>query len=368
MSGDESTDDSEQRSDQEPADSDQASAHSDDAPLDSDQPDEQSQKQPAEDSGQSTEQSEEEPTVSDQPAQQSEEQPPADTDQAEQPSEDQLASASDQPEEQSAGSDQAPAQSEGQPADSDQLGTSESGTDTVAVAGGLASPTAGGGGVQARPGRQPTRSSRAPVRHDFAVRFTFATTQPGLLAKGFYLFEIRADDGSRLAASGWSSVSVTVPPSFNFSLSQITRLTEKSPSFDFHVDLRWLPFSTDSSGAPADPNHSDNAEMIKKDFKIITTLRPKDNDSTYLMIPLPKGTAVTKIDLHSEVGIVSDAVSAPSADENDFTLALFNRGVDRDELVEKGPAQQYTKDGVTKFVYEIKYYGGASIKEATVLP
>jgi hypothetical protein len=149
MSGDESSGDSEQQSDQEPADSDQASAHSDDAPLDSDQPDEQSQKQPAEDSGQSTEQSEEESTASDQPAQQSEEQPPAETDQSEQPSEDQSASASDQPEEQSAGSDQAPAQSEEQPADRDQPSTSETADNTQRSTGGAAS-AGGGGGILVR--------------------------------------------------------------------------------------------------------------------------------------------------------------------------------------------------------------------------
>ena len=163
-------------------------------------------------------------------------------------------------------------------------------------------------------------------------------------------------------------MSVTVPDFFNFSLSQITRSGEKNPSFDFQVDLRWLPFST-SSGTPADPNDSDNADKIRKDFRIITTLRPKDDKfGEYLTIPPPKGTAVTKIDLHSSIGIVDSAVSAPSTNENDFIAALFSKGVDMDMLVEKGSPQQYTKGGVTEFLYEVKYYGGASIKGATVLP
>ena len=108
MSDDESTDDSEQRSDQEHADSDQPAVQSDDAPADSDQPAEQSEEQPAE--------------QTDQPAEQVDEQP-ADTGQA-----------VDQPEEQPAESDQPAEQSEEQPADSDQSATSEGGTDTVALA------------------------------------------------------------------------------------------------------------------------------------------------------------------------------------------------------------------------------------------
>jgi hypothetical protein len=114
MSDDKSTDDSEQRSDEEPADSDQPAVQSDDAPADSDQPAEQSEEQPAE--------------QTDQPAEQVDEQP-ADTGQA-----------VDQPEEQPAEGDQPAEQSEERPADSDQSATSESGTDTVALA------DAGGGG------------------------------------------------------------------------------------------------------------------------------------------------------------------------------------------------------------------------------
>jgi hypothetical protein len=317
-------DDTEQQSDENPADSDQPNVQSGDQPADSDQPAEQSQQEPAEESDQSTDQSEEQPAEGDQPAEQVEE----------------------------------------QPADSDQPATAATADETVAFAGGEESPGGGGGGVQARPSHRPTRPSPTPARHDFAVRFTFGTTEPGLLAKGLYLFEIRADDGSRLAARAWSSVSVTVPEVFNFSLSQITRSGEKSPSFDFVVDLRWLPFSTTSSGTPADPNDSDFEDMIRKDFRIITTLRPKDNDPEYLTIPSPKGTGVTKVDLHSDMGIVHDVVSAPSTDENDFTLALFKREVDLDELVERGPPEQ-AKDG--KFLYDVKYYGGFRI-EAMLLP
>ena len=65
---------------------------------------------------------------------------------------------------------------------------------------------------------------------------------------------------------------------------------------------------------------------------------------------------------------MDDVVSAPSTNENDFIAVLFNRGVDLDKLVEKGPPLQHTKDCVTTFLYEVKYYGGARIKGATVLP
>lgn len=314
MSDDESADDSEQRSEEQTAESDRPSDQSEDQTAESDQPAEQAEEQAAD--NQPAQQSEETPADGDQPAQ----------------------------------------QSQGQPADSNQSTTGTAADETVAFA--------GGEDFAARRPPQPTRGLRAPALHNFAVRFTFGTTEPGLLAKGLYLFEITAADGSRLAAHAWSSVSVTVPEEFNFSLSPITRSGEKSPSFDFHVELRWLPFSTTSSGAAADPNDSDNADNIKRDFRIITTLRPKDNDDTFRTIPSPKGTGVTKIDLHSDMGIVHDVVGAPSTDENDFTLALLKRGVERDELVERGPPQQL-KDGT--FLYEVKYYGGFSI-QATVLP
>ena len=78
---DESTGDSEQQSDQEPADSDQPSAQSDDAPSDGEQPTEQSDEQPA-DSDQSTEQAEEQPTDSEQSAGQSDDQSAEVTDQS----------------------------------------------------------------------------------------------------------------------------------------------------------------------------------------------------------------------------------------------------------------------------------------------
>jgi hypothetical protein len=229
MSDEQSTDesaDSQQESEQQPTDSDQPAAQSDD--------------QSAEQNDQSTEQSEEQPADSDQPAEQSEEQP-TDSDQSTEQAEEQPAE-SDQPaeqsEEQPAESDQPAEQSDEQPADSDQSKASASADNTLAFAGGAASPGGGGPGVQARPGRQPTRSPRAPVpqapvKHDFAVRFTFLTSLRGFLAKGFYRFEISAEEGTMLATRGWSSVGVTVPLVFNFSLTQITRLGEKSPSFDF---------------------------------------------------------------------------------------------------------------------------------------
>jgi len=355
------TDEPEQQSEEQPTDSDQPAEQPEGQPTAADQAVEQSEDQPA-DTDQAAEQSDEQAVDSGQPAEQSEEQPV----ESDQPTE--------QSEEQAAAEDQTTEPSEEQAADSDQAATSASADNTVAFAAGAASTGGAGPGVQARPGPQPKRAPRAPVpqapaRHDFAVRFTFGTSMlvksSPFLAKGFYRFEIRADDGTTLATRDWSPVSVTVPPLINFSLTQITRSGEKSPSFDFHVDLSWLPFSTTSTGSPADPNDPNNANMIEKDFRIITTLRPKDNDSTFLTIPPPKGTVVTKIDLHSDIGIVDDVVSAPSTNENDFIAALFNRGVDLDKLVEKGPPQQ-TKDG--KFLYEVKYYGGARIKGATVLP
>ena len=121
---DESTDGSGQQS----ADSDQPVEQSEEQPAEqTDQPVEQVDEQPA-DTGQAVDQPEEQPADGDQPAEQSEEQP-ADSDQPAEPSE-----------EQPADSDQPAEQSDQQPADSDQSATSESGTDSVALA------DAGGGG------------------------------------------------------------------------------------------------------------------------------------------------------------------------------------------------------------------------------
>jgi hypothetical protein len=88
MSDDESTDESEQQTGEQPADSDQPSEQSDDAPADSDQSAVQSDEQPAEEADQPeqqsadqpAEQAEEQPTDSDQPAEQSDDQPTDDTD------------------------------------------------------------------------------------------------------------------------------------------------------------------------------------------------------------------------------------------------------------------------------------------------
>ncbi len=94
--------------------SDQPAEQSEEQPAEqTDQPAEQVDEQPA-DTGQAVDQPEEQPADGDQPAEQSEEQP-SDSDQPAEPSEE-------------------------QPADSDQSATSESGTDTVALA------DAGGGG------------------------------------------------------------------------------------------------------------------------------------------------------------------------------------------------------------------------------
>ena len=114
---DESTGDSEQQSDQEPADSDQPSAQSDDSPADGDQPAEQSEEQPAEE----TDQAEEQPageSESDEPADQAQEQP-NESDQPADQSEEQPAD-SDQPEEQPTGGEQTAAEAEEQPTDSAQ--------------------------------------------------------------------------------------------------------------------------------------------------------------------------------------------------------------------------------------------------------
>jgi len=115
---DESTEDSEQQTDEQPTGSDQPAEQSDDAPADSDQPAAQSEEQPAEETDQAVDQSEEQPADSDQQTEQSDEQP-----------------AEDQP------SDQA----EEQPADSDQPATGASADDTLAFAGGAAAPAGGGG-------------------------------------------------------------------------------------------------------------------------------------------------------------------------------------------------------------------------------
>jgi len=129
---DESTEDSEQQTDEQPTGSDQPAEQSDDAPADSDQPAAQSEEQPAEETDQAVDQSEEQPTDSDQPAEQAEEQP-ADSDQQTEQSDEQPAE--DQP------SDQA----EEQPADSDQPATGASADDTLTFAGGAAAPAGGGG-------------------------------------------------------------------------------------------------------------------------------------------------------------------------------------------------------------------------------
>jgi hypothetical protein len=72
---DESTTDSQQESEQQPADRDQPSAQSGLAPADSDEPAEQSGEQPAEQTDQFSEQSDKQTAESDQPAEQAEEQP-----------------------------------------------------------------------------------------------------------------------------------------------------------------------------------------------------------------------------------------------------------------------------------------------------
>ena len=104
MSDDESAD-SQQESEQEPADSDQPSAQSDEQPAEqADQSTEQSEEQPAAESDEPADQAQEEPAESDQLAGQSEEQP---TD-------------SDQPEEQPTEGEQTAAEAEEQPTDSAQ--------------------------------------------------------------------------------------------------------------------------------------------------------------------------------------------------------------------------------------------------------
>src|SRR5213080_1443764 len=65
---DESTEDSEQQTDEQPTGSDQPAEQSDDAPADSDQPAAQSEEQPAEETDQAVDQAEEQPADSDQPA------------------------------------------------------------------------------------------------------------------------------------------------------------------------------------------------------------------------------------------------------------------------------------------------------------
>jgi chemotaxis protein histidine kinase CheA len=156
MSDDEPTDDSEQQSEEQPADSDQSAEQAEEQPAD-DQPEQQSDEQPADD--QPAEPSEEQPTDTDQPAEQAEEQP-AESDQP-----------AEQAEEQPADTDQAVDQSGEQPADSDQSEASASADNTLAFAGGTASPGGGGGGTFEA--RRPPRPSRtpAPVKRRFAFGF-----------------------------------------------------------------------------------------------------------------------------------------------------------------------------------------------------
>jgi hypothetical protein len=115
--------DSQQESEQQPADSDQPSAQSDEQPVDSDQPAEQSEEQQAEQTDQSTEESEEQPAESDQPAEQTEEQA-TDSDQPADQSEEQPSEESDQPaeesQEQPTEGKQTAAEAEQQPTDSAQ--------------------------------------------------------------------------------------------------------------------------------------------------------------------------------------------------------------------------------------------------------
>jgi hypothetical protein len=113
-------DDSQQESEQEPADSDQPSAQSDEQPAEqTDQSTEQSEEQPAAESDEPADQAQEQPTESDQPADQSEEQPSDESDQPAEQSEEQPAD-SDQPEEQPTEGEQTAAKADEQPTDSAQ--------------------------------------------------------------------------------------------------------------------------------------------------------------------------------------------------------------------------------------------------------
>jgi hypothetical protein len=112
--------DSQQESEQQPADSDQPSAQSDEQPAEqTDQSTEQSEEQPAAESDEPADQAQEQPTESDQPADQSEEQPSDESDQPAEQSEEQPAD-SDQPEEQPTEGEQTAAEAEEQPTDSAQ--------------------------------------------------------------------------------------------------------------------------------------------------------------------------------------------------------------------------------------------------------
>jgi hypothetical protein len=169
MSDDEPTDDSEQQSEEQPAESDQSTGQSDEQPNDSDQSAAQAEEQSAE-SDQPSEQSEEQPADTDQPAEQAEEQP-ADSDQPaeqteEQPTDDQ---SSEQTEEQPVDSGEPAEQAEEQTADSDQSEASASADNTLAFAGGTASP-GGGGTFEARRPPRPSRTP-APVKRRFAFGF-----------------------------------------------------------------------------------------------------------------------------------------------------------------------------------------------------
>ena len=126
-----------------------------------DQPTAQADEQVTDQTTQSTEQSQE------QPADQAGEQT-VDTDQAAEQPEEQPTAETDQPADQS---DQV-AEAEGQQADKGDSITTAASDDTVASAGDAASPTAGGTGVQARPGPRPKRSPTPTlVKRRFVFRF-----------------------------------------------------------------------------------------------------------------------------------------------------------------------------------------------------
>jgi hypothetical protein len=116
--------DSQQESEQQPADGDQPIAQSDEQPVDSDQPAERSEEQQAEQTDQSTEESEEQPAAeSDESADQAQEQPTESdqpVDQSEEQPSDQSDQSAEQSQEQPAEGEQTVAEAEEQPTDSAQ--------------------------------------------------------------------------------------------------------------------------------------------------------------------------------------------------------------------------------------------------------
>ena len=140
--------------------------------------------EPNEQSSEDSEQSEEKPADSEQSVEES----------------DASDQSTEQSDEQSSDSDQAVDQSAEQSADSDQPAASATADNTLAFAG-AASPGGGGTGVQARPGSQPKRPPRAPVKHDLLSGLRSVPPNPVYLRRDY-----TCSRSEPMTAPGWQHV------------------------------------------------------------------------------------------------------------------------------------------------------------------